>query len=293
MSDYASVSYMESGTGITEAHGFYDVSPSVMTQCNNLTNTNKNNAIFCLPVFSKCASSFSDLKAGDNKPLDFFYKSQDKIIYDNSTEHLDLNNVSIIVDPIFFINQIEIKRNPLIESKKNIKKSFADFIYFPGEYLSDIDNKMGLSNQEITLSFVRSYLPSDIVDSVINDFYEPGMISRLEQYLTETFDENASGIVQHIMWDLYQYSNYENNNNLMVNVLIVLSELPFSIINDALIEIACNALESNDPELEELGIRCFENWDDKSGISYLKKYSYSESWLDDYAQSVCVYLESL
>ena len=308
MSESAGLSCPESWEGMPEelksGNGYHDFSYSPFTLnsypwysffFNNEDDFEKKCTINALPFSKNSASYYSASKKIVSKILDQFYKSHSKSRYDTASDFFYLINFLKNYELLNIHRQRTYKiQSSFITSISPDKKiPFYEPNNMQGEYLSGTDSREKQEKNEDSLIFIKGTLPKKIWDSVINDFYEPGMISPLEKYLTDSFEDEDSGKVQRIMYDLYQYATKENNHKLLVNVLIVLSELPLSIINNETKKIVCKALKNSDPELEELGIRCFENWEDKEGINILKKYSFNESWLDDYAKSVCEYLESL
>jgi len=59
------------------------------------------------------------------------------------------------------------------------------------------------------------------------------------------------------------------------------------------ITIAIAATKHADVEVQECGIRCFENWESPESIPILKSITLPENWLNDYLQDVITDLEDI
>ena len=133
-------------------------------------------------------------------------------------------------------------------------------------------------------------LPFDVRESITTEFYEPGMVSLMEKYIIENLLENKS-YLQQLMNDLYKYSTRKQSHIISYNTIVVLSQLPYEALGSWADALAISATRSSYLDVAEMGIRCFENWEDKSACEYLHGCHFEESWLQEYANEVCTYIE--
>ena len=66
--------------------------------------------------------------------------------------------------------------------------------------------------------------------------------------------------------------------------------MPFSTLDSWASSLAVAATRSSYIDVQELGIRCFENWENRNACEFLYKCSFSEKWLQEYANEVCRYI---
>lgn len=125
-------------------------------------------------------------------------------------------------------------------------------------------------------------LPNHLLQDISENPYECGMISSVEEYCKNLSAEQ----IEKIFESLNKTAMETNNFTLKSNILIVLSQLECKQISEKTFEIVENALSADDFELNELGIRCLENWEDPQLIlEILPKYHYN-GWLEEYRQIV-------
>ena len=125
-------------------------------------------------------------------------------------------------------------------------------------------------------------LPNHLLQDISENPYEIGMISSVEEYCKNLSAEQ----IEKIFESLNKTAMETNNYTLKVNIIIVLSQLECKQISEKTFEIVENALSADDFELNELGIRALENWEDPQLIlEILPKYHYN-GWLEEYRQIV-------
>ncbi len=133
-------------------------------------------------------------------------------------------------------------------------------------------------------------LPFDIRESITTEFYEPGMVSPMEKYVIENILEDRN-YLQQLMNDLFKYSTRKQSHIISYNTIVVLSQLPYKALGSWADALAISATRSQYLDVAEIGIRCFENWEDKSACEYLHGCHFEEPWLQEYANEVCIYIE--
>lgn len=114
------------------------------------------------------------------------------------------------------------------------------------------------------------------------DEFEVGFISESEKYF-EKISSKYGILSESILINIYLKEI--NNIKILKNILYIISNLPGNNINSlAIIPIA--AVSNSDDEIKELGVRCFESWDNPKYIDLLESIDTDIQWLNDYIQDV-------
>lgn len=131
-------------------------------------------------------------------------------------------------------------------------------------------------------------LPFNVRESVLFDAYEAGYSSPLQDHFETLLDTGQSSLILQVLAQrLYDYAIRKDKHQLQYNVLVGLSQLPYQVLYGWGSIIAVAATRSKYLDVEELGIRCFENWESRDACAFLSNCRFSESWLQDYANEVC------
>lgn len=157
-----------------------------------------------------------------------------------------------------------------------------------------------LSSKEGSASTGRLYviednplarLPFEIQENMISDFYTPGKTSMAQNYIeTVIIQNNQLDYLQRLLNDLYHYATRIGSHILCNNVMIILSQLPYKYLGSWADMLAVAATRSPYRDVKELGIRCFENWENKKSCFFLKECEFEENWLQGYADEVYAYV---
>ena len=133
-------------------------------------------------------------------------------------------------------------------------------------------------------------LPSEVQDNITTEFYETDSISMMRRYLEETVI-NKPERMQKMFNDLYHYAVRVNSHILAWNLMVVLSQIPYMYLGSWADMLAIAATRNPFLDIQEMGVRCFENWEDANSCAFLEQCSFSEKWLQDYANEVCAYIK--
>ncbi len=156
-----------------------------------------------------------------------------------------------------------------------------------------IDNFTLVSPNGTALSSPTSYyglsvLPPDIRSDLENNYYEPGIVPSVFKY----FESLPNEILENIMQDIFIDAMRQKKHRVVWNIMVILSEFSYEQLGEWAAFLAESALKSSSyPDVVELGIRCFENWEDKKACERLRKNSFKQHWLQEYADEVCEYIE--
>lgn len=154
--------------------------------------------------------------------------------------------------------------------------------------LQESSSTLGISSHDDNPLLI---LPFDVRENITTEYYETGMSSMAQKYIEEHYLVNKNHMaLQKVMNDIYYYAVRKDKHILSYNIMIVLSQLPYKYLGSWACLLAVAATRNKYMDVNEIGIRCFENWEDKEACTFLKQCSFSESWLQDYADEVSAYI---
>lgn len=83
------------------------------------------------------------------------------------------------------------------------------------------------------------------------------------------------------------------DSQVLSAILRVIAHFDYSQMYPQGTTMAIAATRHDNVEVQECGVRCFENWESPEAIVMLKSLKFTESWLNDYLQNVIMDIESL
>ena len=132
-------------------------------------------------------------------------------------------------------------------------------------------------------------IPFDVRDSILNDYYENGMTSIAQKYVEEyLIKEKRYNDIQEFFNSIYFYACRTDKRSLAYNIILVLSQIEYCFLGEWASILAVAATRNKYLDVIEQGVRCFENWESIDACSFLKECSFSEQWLQEYADEVCL-----
>ncbi len=129
-------------------------------------------------------------------------------------------------------------------------------------------------------------LPIEVRENIITDYYETGKSSIMQRYVESVLLNNPDAI-QRLFNDIFLYSVINDSHILAWNILVVLSQISYEYLGSWADMLAVSATRNKYLDVQEMGIRCFENWENHSSYAFLKRLKFTESWLQEYADEVC------
>lgn len=131
----------------------------------------------------------------------------------------------------------------------------------------------------------------DITDEIISELLEEelevGKDSHARRYLLKVIEYRSQKVVDVMQNLLLQALLRNDNHRLAYNVLVLLTQLPYEKMGAPADFMAIAATRSKYLDIQELGIRCFEDWENAEACKSLKNCRFSEEWLQEYADEVC------
>lgn len=129
-------------------------------------------------------------------------------------------------------------------------------------------------------------LPYAVRTALAEEYLEAGRRSLLQQYFETLLDEKPP-LAQELLTNLYYTAVQYKQHMTAWNVMVVLSQLPYEKMIPWAAFVALAATNSIYQDVQEMGIRCYENWEDKGACLFLGNCAFGETWLQEYADEVC------
>lgn len=140
-------------------------------------------------------------------------------------------------------------------------------------YVEQKDNKTKIS------------IPFEIQRGLIEGDLEPGFYGEEYKYFSNCLDDNSYEF-QMFFQRAFAGACRRSQKRLLWNLLVILSELSYEKLNPWGQFIALSATRNPNRDIQELGIRCFENWEDVDALELLHSCKFEEHWLQEYANEV-------
>lgn len=196
---------------------------------------------------------------------------------------IDSQNQSANTEPLVFDSQ-----TPLSDKKIFQEISSSDYNNSSGTNslckddvsASNTDTREPLVPLEVeTMTILASMLEDEAFDT--------GVSNASEKYFKKLLCENKVSAMNGISTlFMNNYSVQGRKINILIGVLHILSHFEYALVYPQGQMIAICALTHSNREVEEFGIKCFEDWGHKDGIEKLKSVKFNSEWLQDYAEEV-------
>lgn len=126
--------------------------------------------------------------------------------------------------------------------------------------------------------------------SIMSEELEFGVIGNttkdIKKFLAINKDYTVNAITQ------YALDNFDNAN-VVYSVLHTLAHVDYSLIAPAGATFAMSATLHPNINIKDFAIQCFDMWESKESLGYLKIIKIETSWLNDYLQEVIKHIERL
>lgn len=204
--------------------------------------------------------------------------------FDIAIEHpIDFQNQSANVKALTFDSQTPLSDNKVIyeipvSECKNLSET-----NFPKEGHSSTSNT-GEVEPHVPLELETMTILSSMLEE---EEFDTGVSNASEKYFEKLLHENrvsAMNGISALFMD--NFSVQGRKVNVLIGILHILSHCEYVHVYPLGQMIAICALSHVNSEVEEFGIKCFENWGHKDGIEKLSAIKFNSEWLQDYAKEV-------
>lgn len=129
-----------------------------------------------------------------------------------------------------------------------------------------------------------------LLNSIINDEFIDGEVSRTENLVKEMFGRNREAVMSALM-DIYLEYFTEQDTHVLKGVLELLSVLPYDEVRPSGQIMALGVMRHKNKYVVKKGIQLYERWNSKEGIKIIKTLHFEETRFQKYAEQVIEYLE--
>lgn len=121
-----------------------------------------------------------------------------------------------------------------------------------------------------------------------DDFID-GETSQSERYMVEAYKQGNIDYIADAIMTLYASSL--EDVHMLVGMLTMISCVPYNAIAPKGQIMAMGLLTNKALSVRDKAIQCFEKWNSKKGLDYLKSIDCTPTWLQKYVEKVMMYIE--
>jgi len=156
------------------------------------------------------------------------------------------------------------------------------------------------SNTTETYPGVENYINKKRLDTLKKNFtrelimlireeeFEYGLDTKADILVRKRIEQNALATKE---WLTTIFIESFTNTRILLGVLIIISRFNYFVIYPEGQLMATAALSHKDPEIQECGVRAFENWGNRHSLRILKNLKVPTEWLQEYINEVIDDLE--
>jgi len=134
----------------------------------------------------------------------------------------------------------------------------------------------------------KNHNKEKIIDALLLNDFEYGYNSTSEFIIQSLFKENSI-FTKDLLNDIF-ISNFDNKI-IIIGLLKTIAHFEYTDISPIGPTMALAALSYSDPEVQECGIRAYENWGHADSLKVLNKIKCEQEWLSQYINQVIEILE--
>lgn len=151
------------------------------------------------------------------------------------------------------------------------------------------DDDLTLKSEGSARKTVVNQYKTDILNTILNDYFEDGIISQSEQYIISIEKPNKLEYFREAANELYL--DYYNDSHVLTGLLIMMGSLQYNEAEPQGQTMALGLLQHEDITVRDRAIQAFERWNSKKGLPVLKSLHCDRIWLQNYVDKVISYLE--
>jgi hypothetical protein len=116
-----------------------------------------------------------------------------------------------------------------------------------------------------------------------NTDLEYGFYSNLDYFLEDELQKNNEGTQR---WLLELFMENQKDVTVLMAILRTLAHMKYKMVKPLGLRMALAALNHDDEDVRDCGVRCLENWECTEALPVLKSLRYPEEWLQKYVEQV-------
>ena len=144
------------------------------------------------------------------------------------------------------------------------------------------------SEAEVREKIISQYV-NEIRILIRQDEFIDGEVSRSERYMKEGYAQGQLDFIADALMRVY--SSNLGEAHMLEGILTMIASVPYEAISPKGQIMAMGLLANKTLSVRDKAIQCFERWNSKKGLDYLKNISCSPKWLQNYVDKVVMYIE--
>ncbi len=189
--------------------------------------------------------------------------------------------------PFYLSTSYVSRENTSIQSSSSHQKTSSERkrVY---SYERNIIDYLAVIDKEKRDRLILEYA-NEIRARILQDEFIDGEVSNSERYIIDLsnsvhFDYVTDAIMR-------VYSNSLDDVHILEGILSMISCVPYDLVSPKGQIMAMGLLTHKVLLIRDRAIQCFEKWNSKKGLMYLKNIQCSPKWLQTYAEKVIFYIE--
>lgn len=183
--------------------------------------------------------------------------------------------------PVFLDNTISQTSNNVRVMPRVISINESSLRY--NDYSPELQNE-----QQARVKVVKQY-KIDLLNIVLNDSFESGVISQSENYIDRCANKDNVEYIREAANELYL--EHFSEPHILTGLLIMMGSLTYNDASPQGQTMALGLLQHECITVRDRAIQVFERWNSKKGINVLKSLHCDRVWLQKYVDKVILYLE--
>ena len=191
---------------------------------------------------------------------------------------------------LFYPKNETVKYNDDLSNTNEKVNRFNNSLGF-NEYLKSIIVEKSITtellNKKQTNDSVKKFR-NKVIQLSLNEDLEFGKIGMSTKYVSEQLSKDKGELLQEL-----QDIALENmdNKHLVYSIIHTFAHLEYDVVYPTGPVFALAMSRHEDIEIRDCSIQCFEMWNKKKSLNYLKLIKIEEEWLNEYFQEVIKDLE--
>lgn len=192
------------------------------------------------------------------------------------------------------VEPVRIKANSsTVQQSTEVKQASSQTSNFktinnPITFGAEVLDYIARSEAETRKSIILQYA-NEIRILIRQDEFIDGEVSESELYMNDVYNKGQIDYVADALMIIYS-SNF-SDVHMLEGILTMISSVPYEAIAPKGQIMAMGLLTNKALSVRDKAIQCFEKWNSKKGLDYLKKIHCSPSWLQKYVDKVIMYIE--
>lgn len=144
------------------------------------------------------------------------------------------------------------------------------------------------TESEVRESIISQYI-NEIRILIRQDDFVDGEVSESEHYIIDAYNRGQIDYIADALMEIY--SSSFGDPHVLEGILTMISCIPYETIAPKGQIMAMGLLTNKNISVRDKAIQCFEKWNSKKGLIYLRNVKCSPAWLQKYVDKVVMYIE--